>query len=164
MMYRRCKIFTIAMVLTFMGGGLPSGWCAVDNQQHEHPAATRSESGLTLNNGQPWQTDAPLRKGMEAIQRDIRDALPRVRSGAQTPRQYTALAKKMHSHLRYITKHCKLPPAVDDQLHRILAEVLQGAEAMESQNGQASGAAMVVHALDLYGRHFEHAGWKPLEH
>ncbi|MBF0439073.1 MAG: hypothetical protein HQL93_08120 [Magnetococcales bacterium] len=137
-------------------------WSAVD--QHEHNGPTRTESGLTLNNGKPWQTDAPLRKGMEGIQRDIKESLPRIHAGTFTAKQYVALAKKMHNHINYIFKNCKLPKEADAQLHLVLAEVVQGQEAMEAHNGQSSGAAMIVHALDLYGRHFDHAGWKPLAH
>ncbi|MBF0628217.1 MAG: hypothetical protein HQL91_08340 [Magnetococcales bacterium] len=153
----------LLLVILLCMASAPPGLAALE--QHEHNGTTpRNESGLSLDNGKPWQTDAPLRKGMEAIQRDIQDALPRIRAGSQTPRQYAALARKMHNHVHHVTKYCKLPPKADSQLHLVLGEVLQGAEAMEAQNGQSSGAAMIVHALDLYGRHFDHAGWKPLDH
>ncbi|MBF0191990.1 MAG: hypothetical protein HQL99_12750 [Magnetococcales bacterium] len=150
------------LVLLLLTIGPRFGWTALE--QHEPNGVTRSESGLTLNNGKPWQTDAALRKGMEAIQRDIKEALPRIRSGALSNRQYVALAKKMHQHINQITKNCKLTPEADTQLHLVLSEVIQGADAMEAQMGQSSGAAMIVHALDLYGRHFDHVGWKPLAH
>ncbi|MBF0272494.1 MAG: hypothetical protein HQL98_10565 [Magnetococcales bacterium] len=152
----------LLLVLSLLASGPRLGWSAVEH--HEANGTPRSESGLTLNNGKPWPTDAPLRKAMESIQRDIREALPRIRSGSLSTRQYGVLAKKMHQHVHFITKNCKLAPEADTQLHKVLTEVIQGAEAMEAHRGQASGAAMIVHALDLYGRHFDHTGWKPLAH
>ncbi|MBF0213408.1 MAG: hypothetical protein HQM00_07580 [Magnetococcales bacterium] len=152
----------IVLTLLLWTGLAQSGWSAVE--QPEHNGSAHSESGLTLNNGKQWPTDPALRKGMEAIQRDIREALPRIHDGSITPKQYAALANQMQTHVNELLKNCKLSPEADAQLHRIIAEVNQGAEAMAGQNGRASGAAMIVHALDLYGRHFDHAGWTPLAH
>lgn len=138
------------------------GWTAVDHGEHQ--AHQKNEAGISLNNGKPWPTDAPLRKGMEAIQREMRDALPRIHAGTYTAKNYTTLAKKMRAHLNHITRNCKLKPEADLQLHRILVEVLHGSEVLEAKQGQSSGAAIIVRALDLYGRHFDHPGWKPLPH
>ncbi|MBF0342408.1 MAG: hypothetical protein HQL95_15795 [Magnetococcales bacterium] len=159
--FSRCSPLLLAAFL--LAGTLQSAQSAVEPQEHNNNAP-RTESGVTLNNGKPWKTDAPLRKGMEAIQRDMKEALPRIHAGTESPRQYVALARKMRNHVNGIFKQCKLPPKNDVQMHLVLDQVLQGSEAMEAHNGQASGAAMIVHALDLYGRHFEHAGWKPITH
>ncbi|MBF0127980.1 MAG: hypothetical protein HQM02_12330 [Magnetococcales bacterium] len=152
----------LGLVATLVTGGAHCGWSAVEPDSHTLPVKT--ESGLTLNKGNPWQTDAPLRKGMENIQRDIREALPRIHAGTQKPKQYSALAKKLHSHVNFITRNCKLTPEADAQLHIVLGGVIQGALALQEIGMQASGAAKVVHALDLYGRHFDHPGWQPVSH
>ncbi|MBF0263173.1 MAG: hypothetical protein HQL97_15190 [Magnetococcales bacterium] len=138
------------------------GWTAVDHGEHQ--ANPKAEAGVTLNNGKPWPTDAPLRKGMEAIQRDMREALPRIHAGTYAARNYASLSKKIRAHLNHVTRNCKLKPEADLQLHRILVEILHGSEALEAKQGQSSGAAIIVRALDLYGRHFDHPGWKPLAH
>ncbi|MBF0180886.1 MAG: hypothetical protein HQM03_12760 [Magnetococcales bacterium] len=137
-----------------------AGWAAVDHEQHGE--AGKSPARLTLNQGKPWATDLPLRKGMELIQRDIQEALPRIHSGTQKPKQYADLANKVHGHVNKLIKECKLPPEADAQLHIVLGEMIQGAVAMQDSVLQASGAAKVVHALDLYGRHFDHPGWTPI--
>ncbi|MEO5344880.1 MAG: hypothetical protein H7834_00705 [Magnetococcus sp. YQC-9] len=145
-----------------MTGSSATGWAALD--PGEPPGHNKPVSGISLNNGKLWQTDAALRKGMEAIQRDMSEALPRIHAGTYTAKHYAQLSKKIRAHLSIITKNCKLKPDADLQLHRILIEISQGADSLEASQGQSSGAAIIVHALDLYGRHFEHAGWKSLTH
>ncbi|MEO5333209.1 MAG: hypothetical protein H7839_14420 [Magnetococcus sp. YQC-5] len=160
-MYRSLLIITFILMTLLLTGAPQTAWSAVD---HDHNEPKKNESGLTLNNGKPWSTDAPLRKGMEQIQIHIQEALPRIHAGTQTNKQYATLAKKIHSHINTMIKQCKLPPDADAQLHVVLGEVIKGALTMQEQGGQASGAAKIVHALDLYGRHFDHAGWKPITH
>ena len=60
-------------------------------------------------------------------------------------------------------QNCKLEPEADAQLHIVIAELLAGAEAMQRKDGGVeprAGAERVAKALNAYGEHFEHAGWK----
>jgi hypothetical protein len=62
-------------------------------------------------------------------------------------------------------QNCKLEPEADAQLHIVIAELLAGAEAMQGKEpgvARRAGAKRVVKALNAYGEHFEHAGWKRL--
>ncbi|MBF0294345.1 MAG: hypothetical protein HQL96_04080 [Magnetococcales bacterium] len=156
-LFRSLRLLAVVVPLF---GFTQTAWSALDHDQHgdQTKAATR----LTLNQGKPWATDPPLRKGMELIQHNIQEALPRIHAGTQKPKQYTALAHKLHGHVDRIIKQCKLSPEADAQLHIVLGEIIQGAVAMQDSVLQASGAAKVVHALDLYGRHFDHPGWVPI--
>jgi hypothetical protein len=60
--------------------------------------------------------------------------------------------------------NCKLDPEADANLHIILEQILEGAEALqgkEKKNPRA-GANRVVAALNDYGKYFDHPGWKKL--
>ena len=118
---------------------------------HEHAAA---EANLVLNQGKKWPTDAPLRQGME----NIRAAL----GGGM---KYGALAKKVNAEVAGIVQNCKLEPEADAQLHIVIAEIMAGVEAMEGKvKGEtpSAGAEKIGKALNAYGEHFDHAGWKHL--
>jgi hypothetical protein len=64
-----------------------------------------------------------------------------------------------------IVQNCKLEPEADAQLHIVIAELMAGAEAMEGKvkgETRRAGAERVAKALNAYGEHFEHPGWKRL--
>ena len=120
---------------------------------HDHGHAA-GEAKLVLNQGKKWPTDAPLRQGME----NIRAAL----GGGM---KYGALAKKVNAEVAGIVQNCKLEPEADAQLHLVIADILAGVEAMEGKvqgETRRAGAEKVARALDAYGEHFVHAGWKHL--
>jgi hypothetical protein len=108
---------------------------------HSHGAA--GEAKLVLDQGRKWQTDAPLRQGMDNI-----------RSAVAQGVQNDALAKKVETEVAGIVQNCKLEPEADAQLHIVIGELLAGAEAQDT--------ARVKQALNAYGEHFDHAGWQRL--
>ena len=80
-------------------------------------------------------------------------------------KRYEALATKVTAEVAGIVQNCKLEPAADAQLHIVIADLMAGAEAMEGKvKGQTrrAGAEKVANALNAYGEHFDHAGWKRL--
>jgi hypothetical protein len=109
---------------------------------HSHGQAAE-EAKLVLNQGKKWQTDAPLRQGMENIRAVVA-------KGAKDE----ALAKAVETEVAGIVQNCKLEPAADEQLHIVIAELMAGAEAKDAER--------VAKALNAYGEHFDHAGWKRL--
>jgi hypothetical protein len=119
--------------------------------EHGHGAA---EAKLVLNHGKKWPTDAPLRQGMESI-----------RAALGAGMKYQALANKVNAEVAGIVQNCKLEPEADAQLHLVIAELMAGAEALEGKvkgETRRAGAEKVARALNAYGEHFEHAGWKRL--
>lgn len=118
---------------------------------------------LQLNQGQKWQSDAPLRRGMENIHADMAAQLDQIHQQRLSPAQYKALAEQLTGHVEYMVVNCQLPRDADDQLHLVLAEVLGGIEQMKTGTGEA-GAEQIVGALDAYGDYFVHPGWQPLKH
>lgn len=140
---------TVAIALALAFGG-PA---AYGQAAHEHGHGA-SEAKLVLNQGKKWPTDAALRQGME----NIRTAL-----GAGM--KYQALAGKVNAEVAGIVQNCKLEPEADAQLHLVIAELMAGAEAMEGRvkgETRRAGAEKVARALNAYGEHFDHAGWKRL--
>ena len=128
----------LAAVLT-LAFGVPA-FAAGDVHSHD-PAA--GEAKLVLNQGKKWETDAPLRQGMESI-----------RSAVAKGMDSGALAKKVEAEVAGIVQNCKLEPAADEQLHIVIADLLAAAE--------AGDPGRVKQALTASGEHFDHAGWKRL--
>jgi hypothetical protein len=137
-------------------------------QIHAHEAHEVSPGvglQLTLDHGRKWATDAALRHGMTAIRAAVARDRPAIHRGTQTAEQYAALAATITDQVAYIVKHCRLEPAADAQLHRVIGELVAGAEIMRGTQADAApaeGAARSVRALDVYGRYFVHPGWKAL--
>jgi hypothetical protein len=127
---------------------------------HEHDVASHK---LTLNAGKKWNSDEPLRRGMTEI-RDLmaaqHDAIHKNRS---KPDEYATLGTKIESAVATVIAECKLEPAADGNLHIVLAEILDGAEAMQGKKrktGARAGANKVVAGLATYAKYFDHPGWK----
>jgi len=127
---------------------------------HDHHEAAR----LRLDHGRRWPTDAPLRQGMAGVQDAMREALPAVRQRRLDPAGYTALALRLEAEVAEVVAHCRLPADADAQLHLVLARLTGGIDAMKADGDRRKGALEVVAALDDYGRHFDHPGWKRLRH
>lgn len=134
---------------------------AADTHQHDSHAAV-----LKLNQGAKWQTDAPLRKGMESIRTELAKALPKVHAGRFDATQYGALAQNIEGQVGYIVKNCKLEPAADEVLHAIIAEIGQGVDVIGGRVAGTEREQGIVHlarTLDDYAAHFDHPGWKGLK-
>ena len=132
------------------------------NDAHEHGHGAQ-EAKLVLDHGKKWQTDAPLRQGMSNIRGAVAADMKAIHANKATPKQYVALAAKVNAEVAGIVQNCKLPPEADAQLHIVVAELMAGAEAMEGKEKgvtRRAGAERVAKALNAYGEHFEHAGWK----
>jgi hypothetical protein len=139
--------------------GAPS-LAAGDAHEHGHGAGAAK---LELNHGKKWQTDAALRKGMEGIRSALAADLEAIHGNKATAKQYKALAKRIEGEVAGIVQNCKLEPEADAQLHVVIAELVEGAEAMEGKHkagARRAGAERVAKALNAYGEHFDHAGWK----
>lgn len=145
-----------AVALVFAGPAL----AARGAHEHGHQAG---EAKLVLNQGKKWQTDAPLRQGMENIRAAFAADVEAIDTNKQSPQKFEALAAKVNGEVAGIVQNCKLEPEADAQLHLVIAELMGGAEAMEGKEkgvSRRAGAERVAKALNAYGKHFDHAGWK----
>lgn len=128
----------------------------------EHAAAGAS---LEFNQGKKWQTDEALRKGMSNMRAALAKDLKAIHANKASDAQYEALAAKLNGEVAYVVANCKLDPKADAELHKVIAEVLAGAEAMEGKEpgvARREGAVRAVKALNAYGKFFDHPGWHNL--
>ena len=151
----------ILLVISIVGGLIGP---AIAVPQHSHDRSADHGLEMKLNNGRKWETDAPLRQGMAEIRAVVSSSMARIHGGQFSPGEYASLADRIQAQIDYVTANCKLPEDADLQLHISLTQIIEGAAAMKEKSGQEKGAAKVVQALNAYGRHFDHPGWKPLGH
>jgi len=137
---------------------LPVGLAAA--QTHDHAAG--GELVLVLNEGHKWQGDESMRKGMDGIRSAIATRQTAIHDGTLSAAEYDALAGEVQSQVDFMVENCVLEPAVDEQLHAVLGQVLQGVSDIENDK-RPEGAVLIVEALNAYGDHFEHPGWQPVE-
>lgn len=143
---------------------LAAGTSFAGEVNHDHHSAAPT-AGLHLNHGQKWETDAALRKAMSGLRQSTAKNLTAIHENRVSAQQYAALAQTVNGAVSSIVAQCKLPPAADEQLHLIVAELLAGAEQMAGKNPSGSaqqGAIKVINALDNYGQYFNDPGFKPL--
>jgi len=131
---------------------------------HDHAQGTQTP--LQLNAGQKWETDAPLRKGMNAIHEQVSGALPKAHANSLTDAEYDALAEAVSGQFTYIVQNCHLKPEADAQLHIVLGHISQGIETVrgkEAGHPRPAGLLKIAQSLNAYGEHFNHQGWKPID-
>lgn len=131
---------------------------------HGHDGHGAPAIEMKLNNDRKWQTDEALRTGMSRIHAELGTALPLIHSGRYSAAEFSALGDRVQEQVDYVVANCKLPEEADLQLHVALTQVLDGISAMKGKTGQEQGAIAILQALNAYGDHFDHPGWKPLAH
>jgi hypothetical protein len=135
-----------------------------EHQQHEMRGSSSAVAQLQLKDGQKWQTDAPLQRGMASIRAAFDADHPAIHAGKQTDAQYAALATLIDQQVQSIVANCRLPADADANLHFVVADLLQGISLMRGEDTVRSrhdGAAMVHGALIAYGQYFDDPAWKP---
>ena len=139
---------------------------AAEPSGHSHDGAGVPVK-LSLDDGKKWASDEPLRKAMTNIRNALDESLQAIHEGKLSVTQYGALAKKVNGEVGYMVSNCKLEPNADAQLHLIIAEILEGVEAMEGKVKKLKrrdGAVKVIGALENYGTYFDDPSWKPIKH
>ena len=140
--------------------------CSHEEDAHSHGdhAAHAANATLTLNEGEKWQTDAPLRESMTRIRDQVQAAVPAIHDESFTPAQYAALGAAIDKEISTIFANCKLPPAADAQLHILLAGLTSGAAGMKKPGAPMASVVEVVEGLASYGEFFDHPGFQPITH
>jgi hypothetical protein len=152
------KLFSVAALAL----GLALSGPALAATEHAHGGHGGAALELTLNNGQKWPTDEALRRGMDEMRGAMTGSLGRIHAGQFTSADYVALAERLQQQVDFVTANCKLPEEADAQLHIVLAEILEGIDAMKDGPDRVQGALRTVLALEAYGRYFDHLDWTPV--
>jgi hypothetical protein len=141
-----------------------AGTATAATEPHHAGHAHGPPAKLELDQGKRWATDAPLRKGMEALRAAFAERVAAIHAGTLPAADYKALGAKVEAEVATIVAECKLEPKADAVLHVIVAELLGAADVLlgKAPGTPAAGAHRAVTALNDYGRTFDHPQWQPL--
>ena len=155
---RRLRPFLLALAFVGIGSG---AWVLFQraHQANEHDHHDAGASGLTLNNGGRWDTDLPLRTGMQRIRNAVDQAYAANVSGRLTPAEAKALSTLVQENVNYLIANCKLPPKADATLHVLIGELLSGAAQLAENSAASEGLDRAGQALRHYSEYFDHPGW-----
>jgi len=153
----------VALALALMAGVSAAPALAAP-AAHSHEAATAPHK-LSLDQGRKWATDAPLREGMSRIRGLVAAQLAAAHAGKLDEAGYRELATQVETQVGAIVAQCKLAPRADAMLHLVIAELGEGSDAMAGKPGKLrpeQGLLKTAQAVNAYGSHFAHPGFKPL--
>ncbi len=136
------------------------GIAAAQTASHDGHAASTIE--IVLNDGAKWQGDQNMITGMTAIRDTMTANLDAIHAGTLTADAAKGMAADVQKQIDFMVENCVLEPAVDEQFHIILGEVITGVSALEEGEVEP-GAVTIVQALNAYGEHFEHPGWQMID-
>lgn len=155
-------LLTTAVAAAAMAAAL-SAPALAQTATHDHGAAAPHK--LSLNQGRKWATDEPLRAGMGRIRSLVESQLGAAHADKLTPAQYRELATQVETEVGGIVVNCKLEPKADAMLHLVIADLGAGTDAMAGKDAKtrpALGLVKVAQAVNQYGSHFDHPGFKPI--
>lgn len=107
-----------------------------------------------------WKADPSLREGMGRIRREVL-GLEHYQHGHIGPQQAALLAGDIARDVAFVVSHCKLSPTADAALHPILAELMRGAQAIQSDPADVAAIAPMRRALQRYPALFDDRDWQP---
>lgn len=152
-----------AVALSVAASAVMSAPAQAQAAAHDHAADAPHK--LALNQGRKWGTDEPLRAGMDRIRGLVEPRIGAAHAGKLSAAEYRALASQVETEIGGIVANCRLEPRADAMLHLVIADIGAGTEAMAGKNAHASqalGLVKVAQAVNQYGSHFEHPGFKPI--
>jgi len=154
------RMMTLSLALA-VSLGLAAPFAIAQTTGHEgHGASTLA---LTLNQGAKWQGDESMITGMSGIRDAMARNIQAIHENTLPAADYKPLATEVQGKVDFMVENCKLSPEVDEQLHMVLGQVLEGVSEMEAGPEPRAGAVRIVEALNAYSEHFEHPGWTAIE-
>jgi len=155
--------FLIALLCSFFiffnSGTLLAETNAID---HQHSHEDHASSGLSLDHGNKWKTDAPLRLGMQSINDAVMKAAPAYHNEMLTKKDANKLSRQINDQVNYLIENCKLEPGADATLHVLIGDFLTGAVTLSNEPLSPQGLPHIVKALQLYPDYFEHERWNKM--
>ncbi|MBW7896082.1 MAG: hypothetical protein H3C27_13280 [Opitutaceae bacterium] len=154
----------IAVILVIVLVGL--AYAVWTHFHHGHAGAhdhgDHGAAALSLDDGQRWATDEPLRIGMQRIRNAVAGTLATAEPDGLSPAQARALADTVQENVTYLIQNCRLEPKADATLHVLINQLLTGVAAATENPASDDGMAKLAEALREYPQYFDHPGWKPL--
>lgn len=158
----RAMIVALLAFAAVAGGGFMFWSHEHAPASHDHHAAHTAvnvASAPSLDGGQRWSTDDPLRTGMRRIRDVARPVLLVHGRAGISPPQAAVLSSAIQEQVRYITSNCQLAPKPDAVLHGIITDLVRGAGLLVQDVTSAEGVTLVAGALRRYPEYFDHPGW-----
>jgi len=147
-MNKRQAIIIVGVLVLTVGGSI-AAWTHLHASHEADAHETHGNAAMALNAGRRWDTDEPLRTGMQRI----RDAA--------LQQQGVALAATTKEQVDYLIANCKLDPQADAALHGIISQLLTGADMLSKTPESPEGVEKIRHALHQYPDYFNHPDWQP---
>ena len=132
---------------------------AETGHEHHHGHSENADTGLVLNNGKKWKTDAPLRLGMQKINDVVMSAANAYHHDTLTQEEANKVSQEIKKQISYLIKNCKLVPEADATLHVLIGDFLGAAEKIQTDPLSSEGMPEAVQALIAYPTYFEHDRW-----
>jgi len=154
----------IALIVSFASVQAQQAHDHADSHGDSHDEhAGHGAMQLTLDHGQRWETDAPLREGMERIRTAVEKT---EKSGEKVlnKEQAEALASATEEGIAFMFENCNLEPKADANLHVLLARLSAAATAVKADPAAVAGLPEIQEVLGLYSRYFNHPKWQAGEH
>lgn len=154
---QRMKAYTMIFVLLIVS----AVQIAYAEEHHHHEASNKQEIRLDVD-GKKWATDEPLRRGMNQINVLAKESMTPIHSGQATDETYKKLGRALKKQTDAIFKNCKLAPAADQELHKILVPIVKAEDTFTGSGslGEKHEAFMaVLQSLEQYGVYFAHEKW-----
>jgi hypothetical protein len=134
------------------------------NKAHEHAShqqhADHQMAELTLDHGQRWRTDAPLREGMERIRTAVVEAVGHTSAaGGLDASPGKRLADTIDESIAFMVTHCRLAPEADANLHILIGRLAEAAALAREPAESNSALSRMQVVLNTYPEYFEHPGW-----
>lgn len=114
---------------------------------------------LQLNDGERWATDESLRTGMTDIRSAFEVRHREYENGTFNTEDAASLADTIEERVNFMIANCKLPPAADAELHKLLAASLTAAGTLRKADDPHTGLHALHQVLNTYPRYFDHPGW-----
>ncbi len=145
---------SILAVATGFALAVTSG--TVQAVEHSHGQHAHGEQvSISVPDGQRWATDPSLREGMSRIQDAVQQAQAPL--GAAEAAQ---LRDTSNDAIAYMVDNCDLPAEADAALHLLLAELIEGANALSQAERREAGLEHIVTALQRYAETFDEPLWR----
>lgn len=158
----RLQLLLISSFLLFANAGILLAETAMSDHQHSHGHDEYAASGLSLDHGEKWKTDAPLRHGMKNINEAVINVVPAYHHETLTKIESEKLSSNINTQVNYLIENCKLEPGADATLHVLIGDLLSAADKVSNDPLSEQGMPHLVKTMQLYQDYFEHPGLKSI--
>ena len=145
-------IFAAGLVLAGAGQAAPP------HAHDQHAAHATPPAAPVEAPAERWVPDPALRDGMRRVHEAL-DDLSHYEMGHMPPSMAVERAKKIEDAITYMFAHCKLDPAPDAALHRILLPLLAAAQDLQKASTDVPAVARMRDAVADYPRLFADPLW-----